>query len=363
MSLVRNPFTEENPYVPDETDENFINAAKIAIMFSYTETDFIVEHEIYSYKIQKIFGNKARGNYLRNSLLKCTNNHYEVGNNVCKKYVLLLPGLKQLLKMVIGYEPKTIKEVKEVCNKFAIEYLEEEHKDLLSDLSNGTLTYMDKSYRLYNPLQNIRKDVRKVLLAKYGFIHDYDIKVAALTLLIQHSKMLGLKEDLPTLNMYLENRTKYRKDLAKLLDIPVSDAKQIITTLINGGRILKSVAEIVGNDKRKIKLLQESEFINNFKAEISLLWKPINLFNDATRLNCVDRAERYRMLERMVLDSVVEYLDITSNKRLLIHDGWVTQSKVDVKDLNRFVLASTGFKINLDYELFSLPDDANIIDV
>jgi hypothetical protein len=190
--------------------------------------------------IDKYFGqsNNKLSKYLRGMLLICTNNNYSMDSGKCKEYKINEKGLSVIRNILLGDKgiihrdslgdnnnslslsyPSVLqvgdRDVVHIFDKHLIkEFCMREYGDQLQSLD---FIYEDKSHRLWNPIQNIRKETKNSLLAENGLIYNYDIECCAPTLILMHSQHLGNKEWLEALNDYLcykdEVRTRVSNEL------------------------------------------------------------------------------------------------------------------------------------------------------
>ena len=239
-------------------------------------------------------------------------------------------------------------------------------------LKTHAFAYEDKSSRLWHPIQSMRREHKKRILAAYGLRFHYDIVACAPTLLLQHGQMLP---DIPergiwTMDLwlfayqhYLKHRQTCRERLASLLGMDVSYAKTVLNSLFCGAKVGAgdnfSLYRLLGSRDR-IQRLKDDVFITDLRKDIKVLWSYIE--PTMTRIEKKDRNGRtykvplsskrkwllYFDLERQVLNAVKDFLGETGNTCFLEHDGWATRDAVDEKALLDYIKRMTGFSIQLE---------------
>ena len=197
-------------YEPNFYDPRVIKRIKKAIGFTKAMIPSHKTKEISSLLIDKHFGmaNNPLSRYLRETILICTDEHYNFGSygSKCKGYVSNTSGMSFLVEAV--NQSSRVPVLSSGVNKIpmkgegtggrkdhiiiqvydqAMEWAKETYKEELETLE---FQYEEKSSRDINPIQSIRNETRRPLLAQYGLKHQYDVKTCAPTLLYQHSFMV-----------------------------------------------------------------------------------------------------------------------------------------------------------------------------
>ena len=387
-------------YQPNFNDPRVRARIKQAYGFSKSAMNNTTEHHWATRIIDKHFGQQQTpiSKYLRSILLTCTDNRYSMDNGVTKAYTTNNTGMRYIRDMLMNNTSMSYAEyldVAEHSENVAVDVAEhslsdkEDIKDNNSnlypsvydlfdmqvvsewckreygeELATLTFNYDDKSGRLWHPIQSIRREYKKHILAEAGLKYQYDIECCAPTLILQHAQKCGMDEYLFAINQYLKNKTELRQQLAELADIPETTAKIIINALFCGARLGNNpefaLSRLLGNDQSRIMALQQSDFINQLKADIKQCWTAIeptmtliyktNADTGKMRkvpLSSKHKWNRYFDLERSVLDSVIKYMSITDNKMFAEHDGWTSMSEIDVDALTDYVREHTGYAIRL----------------
>lgn len=293
--------------------------------------------------------------WLRVQLLICTDQFYRFNipgeKGICKKYILNKEGvryLKEALKLNnIQIYPSVLQVAK---------------SDHLAELVTGKFTYLDKTNRLWHPLQRYRRNYKKQILADHGYQHQYDIECCAPTLIHQYSQQLGMDQYLFAIRKYLSDKTIVRAELAKKLDLPVDAVKEIINALFAGAVISRSsysdIFHILDGDHARIEFLKQDPFVQELIADIKTCWEyitptiPRRRNTKSNRLLKITPKQKwlvYFELERSVINSVSSYLTDKNYRYFLEHDGWSCDSEIDQNELIEFVRTQIGYEIKIEY--------------
>ena len=299
-------------------------------------------------EIEKQFGSLHRplGKHLKNSLLICVNPYYSnLTESVCKTYKLNLDGYHTLCQ-AIDYEPKF-----------------KPSAEVLETLDTGEFEYKTIGHRLYHPLQNLPKRIKRPLLASKGYRHEYDIECCAQTLLLQHAQQLGFAKPTPALDQYITDRTSVRSELIARTQLDSKTIKQILTALLNGSNLscwyTNSIFAYVNYNKEMIQFLKEDHYIQQYITDVRGMWKEIRKHQSLRykeRFNAKMKSELYRFLEESVRVVIQRYLKKTKNRAFVEHDGWSCQTAVDTERLCYEVKRQTGFVIKLDWTIHEYVD-------
>lgn len=257
---------------------------------------------------------------------------------------------------------------------------EQERKQVLYllDLSNGeTLPhgwvpqiYQESAAgRLYGQglnMQNIKKTVRNIALMG---TYQYDMSNAHYTILHQHCRKHGV--ELKGIDHYLANKKDVRATLASDTDLPMSDVKTALISLIYGASIhIKenkkgkkyAIRNICKSDEQFGTLVNHPLFksiAKDIDRGASLLIKTSkskggNYFNALGKpISCKEPREKIlahflQGVEAKALDAIIS--DRGHNIALLLHDGISFYSKQDVVELEKIVLDATGYVIKFEFE-------------
>ena len=334
-------------YIPNFNDPRVVRRCTQAIGFTNALVRTSKPVPIATRVIDKHFGHAGDNlsKYLRKQLLICTDTHFNKDTGKCKKYVSSAEGTQRLLEN-IGLKKAP-----------AIQWGKKTYKDELDTLD---FKYKDKSHRLWNPIQNLRSEVRNKLLSQAGLIYQYDIVCRPLPVLYQHSQVQSLN----TLTYYLANRDDVREHLAKGLEVEKHIVKEFINSLFAGAVIstspMRAVMNIFGQDKAKIEFIKQDTFINLLHSDIKKMWSPIidrqpveyiidkNKQKRKKAFNSRSKWNVYFTLERKILNAQIDYMKERDIKSFLLHDGIFTDTKIDVKSMCKYIKDKTGFAVQLE---------------
>ena len=350
-----------NTYQPNFNDPRVISRCKLALGFACGVMSETKSHPWSSRYIDKYFSSYKHplSKFLRKTLLICTDEFYVFGNadakqNKCKEYRLNVEGVRSLRETLKIDNIQLYPSVAEVAQS--------DHKQ---ELESGNFTYNDKSNRLWHPLQRYRKEYRTQILGLAGYIHDYDIECSAPTLIHQYAQHLGMDEYLFALRKYLNDRTAVRDELSQELELDPMAIKEIINALFAGAVISKNtksdVYHILNGDIARIEYLKQNEFLTELVSDIKTCWTYIRphmqkrtriQISGKDRLLPLTSRQKWNVyfeLERVILNSVITYLNHKSIRYFLIHDGWTCDREVDREELENYVRDETGYEIKFDY--------------
>lgn len=328
-------------YKPCFTDPRVLRRIKSSLDWVSTYVSN-KHHWLSSREIQRKFGSLSRplGQYLKTKLLICTNTYYSNITHVCQQYKLNQEGYLDLCKQ-IGYDPKIQISVAQQL-----------------ELDTGEFQYKQQSYREYHPLQNLPKRIKRPLLSSKGFRHEYDIRCAAQTLILQHARSLGFNRPTPALDRYIQDRTAVRSEISDQLGIDKLTVKRIMTALLNGASIStwheNMIFSYVNYNTMMISQLRENSYIKQYHKEIKLMWRSVRSHRDmrpGERFNAKMKSEIYRICEDSVRSVIKRYLRKTKNQAFIEHDGWSCHKPVDIERLQYEVKRQTGFVIELDWTI------------
>lgn len=365
-------------YKPNFNDPRVLNRIRHAYGFTKAVMSIDKPSRWATRTIDKYYGQQQNklSQYLRNTLLICTNNNYSKDNGTVKEYKINPNGLDFIRNILLGKEdnnPTTLSpSVLQVGGKVHVdsvwdlfdeqvvnEYCKREFGQQLRTLE---FEYTDKSNRLWNPIQSIKKIYKKPLLAKHGLSYQYDIETCAPTLIYQYSVKCGNDLYLPALTDYINNKSSIRERIAKDLEVEIDIAKVIINALFCGAKIGISpefaISQLLNNDKARIIWLKEDRYINDLRNDIKTCWQYIEPYttiryknNKKLPMNSSTKWTVYFQLERQVLDSITKYLKLTNNKYFTEHDGFSTHKQVNINELQQHINMDIGYNVNFQLEI------------
>jgi hypothetical protein len=361
-------------YTPKFTDARVIKRCRKAIGFTKALVSSTKPTAMSTRFIDKHYGMSSHklSKYLRDLLLVCVDDSYNMDSGECKKYIYSVDGMNFLvgslgLKSKNHHSNQLLPSVT-LLKEEAIKWAEDTYEEQLKSLD---FEYEEHSHRLFNPIQNIRSETRTELLASHGLYHQYDIECAAPTLLYQYSFMVpdATGEVLETLEHYLENRSEVRNKLAYEAEITPKQAKQIINALFAGAQLStyeqSSLFKVIGYDVAKMKFLQQHPYLTALRLDIKTMWDtikssyPTEYFITTTGkkrkrpFNAKAKWNIYFKLERSIIEEVKTYMKEIDSKFFLEHDGFTSQKDVDPQDLSYWIQAGTNFEIVLEKKCYT----------
>jgi hypothetical protein len=315
-------------------------------------------------EIYREFGNTSRqpGKVLKTLFLEVADTYYNMNTGSCIKYRRNKQGI-EWIKNQLG-----------ITKFIPMLSPEQEHQ-----LDTGEIEYTDKSQRLWSHFQFIEKTTRNPLLKSKGYNWDYDIEVAAPTLLYQLSQRQYQQQWLldnqtrklrrpPNLTLtyieqYINDRSGLRTQIANDCLVSESDVKTTITALFQGGCLTtyrdSKLFQDLGSDHRKVRALSEDQFLRGLRRDIKKMWIPLrgqmpvryqtdkNGISKRVAMRGRDKSGVYLGIERQVADVIRGYLKKTHNRHLWIHDGWCCSKRIYSDELVSEVRRKTGYLIRL----------------
>lgn len=284
--------------------------------------------------------------YLRQQLLICTDQYFNMQTGQCKRYTVNQEGTKQI-KAQLG--------ITDLAPSISQEHQQQ--------LRSGQFEYLDKSSREYHPLQNLPRRQKVPLLSRHGYRHEYDIKCAAQTLILQHARSLGFDRATPALDRYIQDRTSVRQELSESLGLDTLTVKKCLTAILNGASISQwhenHIFQLVNYSRPHIERLRENLYIQQYQREVRQMWRQIRkslTLAPRQRFNAKMKSLIYRSLEESVRSVIKRSLTKDKNRAFIEHDGWTCQRAVDIDRLCLQVRNKTGFVIELDWTIHEYRD-------
>jgi hypothetical protein len=375
-------------YKPNFKDRRTLSRVKHAYGFTKAVMSEDKETNWSSRTIDKYFGQHQHklSKYLRKTLLICFNDRYDMHTGKCKSYKINPYGLSFLREILLGntsivqldsmddnnnspshYYP-SVSQVgmqldRKLINNWCIREFGEE-------LRTMNFNYKDKSNRLWHPIQNIKKENKKIILAEMGLGNHYDIEACAPNLIKQYAEHTGMNEPLTALSEYLTDKTNVRTRISKQLEVPIQITKVIINALFCGARVGNNpdfaISQLLNHDNARITWLKEDPYIIQLRADIKTCWDYIephlpkryittkNGIKRKAPLTSKRKWNLYFEQERKVLNQVKTYLQLTSNRCFLEHDGFVTEYELDIDDLKSYIENTTDYNLNFKHEIVQL---------
>lgn len=303
-------------------------------------------------EMARYFGNMSRnpGQWLRHLLVVEVNRYFNASEGVSKEYILNPLGFVEL-QQHLGITTEQL-------DRASVDQTLDEHRGALE---SGDFDYVDKSHRLWHPLQWIRSDIRSHVFADCGWQYSYDIRAAAPSMLMQRAQDKDPELDLPALAAYIANRDSLRHRITRLTGHPYAIAKTVVNALVCGAHLnpspKASITRLLGNS-RDVRVLKEDPVIVEFCQDIAKMWRvifqglPQRTNEQGRRLprNSRERWAVYFQLEREVLDVTRRFLRSKKIKPFLIHDGFILQQGIDVMQLETYIRNQTGMQLTIEFK-------------
>lgn len=358
-------------YNPNMADPRVRNRIQKAFGFARGVLSTDKPHGWSTRYLDRYFGQQqhALSQWLRKHLLICRNPRYSKDAGITKQWCLNAAGadhIRHLLNSDIGTAAAAQQQFDQECVDHWIQ------KEFGDQVATNQYEYTEKSFRLWHPIQNIRSQYKKPLLAQYGLEYHYDIQCCAPTLIHQHAQRQLEPMDLylSALRHYLVDRQQVRQELAQAMAIDINTAKVIINALFCGARVGHNptfdISQLLNHDPARIEYLKQDPYITELRTDIRICWNHIQ--TSMIRRSIIDKNNRKRMLaitprdkwmryfdlERTVLNSVVDYMKVHNIQYFLEHDGWACDRPIDTQQLELHVRESTGYQVVFDSTRISL---------
>jgi hypothetical protein len=306
-------------------------------------------------------GNNNVAKFLRNNLLICTDEFYSKDAGVCKEYTVNKTGFNFILGKVLEKDPSFKLNDAELLYTDVVREIVSDDKKMSLELETKEFSYNLKAYRRWNPLQNIKREVKKRILVEHGLVWDYDVEGCAVTVLVQKALKQGLKEKkIPVLLELYKNKNYIRTKLMDEIGISRDKVKDIISGIFNGAKINKTgdIYKAIGRCEKTYLKMDSSPTLQRLKIDISTLWAflkrevlessgdVVGLANNR-RLTGSDKANFYFKIELLLNNCFIEFCDKLSIKYFLQHDGFTTNKRIDVSLLENLIKETTNYIVSL----------------
>ncbi len=224
--------------------------------------------------------------------------------------------------------------------------------------------YTDTGGRLYSGVQNLPRALRKQVFAGWW---DYDIEACAPTLLTQYigrHSCLRPAMQLERVQKLIHEKNWVREHVASIAGVSVAIAKKIIAALFFGARLSPyhdtAIFAALNFDKEAYVRLRADSFIIGLRSELKLMWKRAfaiyqaeqpGAYGKASRVspNAKDRMAIYITLERQAID-ILMCLRSNGCPIVIMHDGFMSQERQSVEQLEELIKSTTGYKIKIKEE-------------
>ena len=277
---------------------------------------------------------------MRQHLLTTHDIYYNPLTHKSKQYLLNLAGASQLASYV-GRDVNTKNLHSQRCTSADTLYGEQ--------IAQGAFEYTEKSNRLWNDIQFLENDIRKPLFENYGYIHEYDIRTAAPTLLYQLAQQHRTKP-LPAVKDYVDHSREHRQLLSERIGVDVNTAKRLITARCAGARFgaMNAIARELQGRWVAYERLKTDHWFNTVSKEIVEMWSVIKSSEDLPRLTARIKWNIYFREELRVMRSVHSSLNKQGITYFHEHDGWRSREAVDMRKLKLHVNKQTGYWVDFE---------------
>lgn len=328
---------------------------------------------LYSQALDKIFSKHELGQKFKSALLVETNSSYSnsAKKTFCKKYQVNKQNLIELLKRTVKVsdeqEPAICSPVfadqDEEIQHWAVRY----YRTLYADELTGKkpFQYVEKSYRKWHPIQNVRRSHKQQVFAGY-LDHDYDISTALISVMLGDVQKLDSRFDRAGYHLvfdYRDNKAEIRKTVGEVLGLDADAVKELFSYINNNGVIstspFRALMNIVGNDKAKVAAIRKNKFFKAYIRQIKSLWSIwVSLNNTQVAFTenieqrpLVEKKKRFALYfynERKLLDSIEKYLQLKSAIYFLEHDGFRTNLKIDQVELEKLIKEQVQIEVEIE---------------
>ena len=219
-------------------------------------------------------------------------------------------------------------------------------------------------------LQNAPKIIRRAALSGN---YNYDIQNCHFSILNQKATGYGLY--LGTIEHYLKNKKEVRNSISKDMGLRIKVIKEVLIAMLYGsplGKYGNSISNKVGVDK--IDEIMADDFFTGMNQDIKLARNTIidkssisrgRLSNAMGKNIVVSNTTKTQQLahllqgvEALVLKTMVTQYN--ENILLLLHDGFISNEKLDIKYMEENIKSETGYNLVLESELIKSPAKAEI---
>ena len=222
-------------------------------------------------------------------------------------------------------------------------------------------------------LQNASKLTRRAALVG---CYLYDIKNCHFAILNQQANRHGLT--LPAINHYLANKVEVRKQIAIDTGLSINAIKTCLIAVMYGASLTTykdcAIPRTVGVEKAK-KLMQHPLFDGIYQAvkkarELILDNCPVSrggLVNVIGNRIVVNQASKAQQLAHLLqgVEALALKTIVTSNPTsivVLLHDGFVSNQRLDARTIEQAIKAATGYDLSLDSEVITQPTREELLE-
>ena len=239
--------------------------------------------------------------------------------------------------------------------------LEEKHA---IELATGQYDYNFKSNRFWHPLQRIRRHHKQAFWTRQGYLYNYDLEAAAPTILIQLALKAGMTYlDAEPVLHYIKNKRAFRQRIAALANVPLHDAKSLITSLFNGARLVANhnvAAFRIVEDVEDMHRLRADPEVDDLLSAIKRMWVAISTTRTTPIITGSDKWAVYFEQEARVLEVAKRYMTRKGLSFFTEHDGWRCDGQMRVDEMQQEVFLETGLKVSIEEEIYEERDERDM---
>ena len=289
--------------------------------------------------------NSKLSKWLRSQLLICVDPYYNPEQGKSKKYIL-----NEANWIDLGMRLELFKKLP-CATQVKAARIQAADAVFGQQIATGNFAYTQKNNRLWNPIQRLDNATRKPLFANYGYVHEYDIRSAAPTIIAQYARNLTTKPT-TTVDAYIEDPTHYRNQLAQDLEVDVKTAKTLITQRFAGANFgpQNSIANTLDGRWVAYNKLKNHTWYGSLSEDITHIWTSIKPHAGITqRFTSRLKWNIYFQEELKVMQSVHSYLRENNIQYFHEHDGWRSPKPVDLNQLKQHLQIDTGYTLDFSY--------------
>jgi hypothetical protein len=214
-------------------------------------------------------------------------------------------------------------------------------------------------------LFSLQSNEREVISAALHGMWDYDLQNAHFSIFSAWAQKLG--HTTPVVDQYVRHKVQIRHELRDHCQSNLDDIKQSLISLMYGAP-LNANSKFASIPKRlgiaEAKLFISHPFVKSLKKEISSIGKYI--VNDTyTNRGCYVNAmgiepskskgktSTFALLSHALqgVEALALKTVVTEHRQdilLCMHDGWVSRTKLDCKQLQDSIFRATGFDLGIE---------------
>jgi hypothetical protein len=219
--------------------------------------------------------------------------------------------------------------------------------------------------RLTEVLFGLQNNEREVISAALHGMWDYDLQNAHFSIFSAWAKKLC--HATPVVDEYVSNKAQIRRELTEHCQSNLDDIKQCLISLMYGAPLnanpdFARIPQILG--ETEAKLFISHPFVKSLKQEISSIGKyivadihtsrgcyvnamgiePPNILGATAKFKLLSHA--LQGVEALTLKTVVD--QHRQDILLCMHDGWVSRTQLDCKQLQDSIFRATGFELGIE---------------